>query len=210
MSSIPKDFTKSVLASVQRELSSLGFEKRKAGILVLKITADVIGTVGLNIASGHGAGVLEINPVIGVRNQQIERLVAELSGDTFDELVPPTLAGNVGYLSPENRYAPFLFTVDLEIGDVARQLCHAVEMHGLPFQREVANLASLVDAMQTARFGIPFVTEYRIPVGLLLLGDYSQAKGFLVAKLSEIGRRGDPAAIRYKNFAAKLFDRLTG
>jgi hypothetical protein len=210
VATLPKDFTKSVIASVQQELGTLGFEKRKAGILALKVQADVLGTVGLNTATGRGAGVLEINPVVGIRNQQIERLVAELSGDAFDEVIPPTLAGNVGYLSPENRYLPFLFTVDGGVEDIARQLCDAVRMHGLSFIKKMTNLATLVDAMQTVRFGIPFVTEYRIPVGLLLLGDHSKAKGFLTSKLAEIGTRGDPAAVRYKNFAAKLSERLTG
>lgn len=208
MATIPKDFTKSVLASVHRELGSLDFEKRKAGIFVLKVTPDVLGTVGLNTATGRGAGVLEINPVVGVRNQQIERLVAELSGDAFDELIPPTLAGNVGYLSPANRYLPFLFTQDTATEGVASQLCDAVKTHGLPFIKKVADLAALVEAMQTARFGIPFVTEYRIPVGLFLLGDRAKAKTFLAAKLGEIGTRSDPAALRFKSFAAQLSERL--
>src|SRR3974390_1349222 len=161
MGTLPKDFTKGVIASVQQELGTLGFEKRKAGILTLKIQTGVLGTVGLNTATGRGPGVLEINPVVGVRNQQIERLVAELCGDPFDELIPPTLAGNVGYLSPANWYLPFLFSQDTEIGGVSAQLCDAVRVHGLPFIKEAANLAALVEAMQTGRFGIPFVIVYR-------------------------------------------------
>jgi hypothetical protein len=71
-----------------------------------------------------------------------------------------------------------------------------------------ADLAALVETMRTVRFGIPFVIEYRIPVGLFLLGDRVEGGSFIAAKLEEIGARNDPAALRYKNFAAKLSQRL--
>jgi hypothetical protein len=62
-----------------------------------------------------------------VRNQQIERLLAELLNEPFDELIPPTLAGNIGYLSPADRYVPFLFTEDIAIEVVAAGLSIAVK-----------------------------------------------------------------------------------
>jgi hypothetical protein len=208
MATISKDFTKSVLATVQQELGTLGFEKRKASIFTLPFTIDVLGSVGLNTATRRGAGILEINPVIGVRNQQIERLVAELLGEAFDELIPPTLAGNVGYLSPANRYLPFLFTEDTAVEEIANQLSDAVKTYGIPFMKKLTDLTALVEAMQTARFGMPFVIDYRIPAGLLLLGNRGKAKAFVAAKLNEIGTRNDPAALRYKGFASKLTERL--
>ena len=205
---ISKDFTKRVRGTVQKALGVLGFQKRKAGILTLSVTPIVVGSVGLNVAIGRGAGILEINPVVGVRNQEIERLVAELVKETFDEVIPPTLAGNVGYMSPANRYTPFLFTEDTAVEAVADELREAVATNGLPFIKKNADLGTLVEAMQTVRFGIPFVVEYRIPVGLFLLGDHARVEAFIAARVAEIGARNDPAALRYKSFLAKLSQRL--
>ena len=193
---------------LQQELTALGFEKCKAGIFVIPVNDDVLGTIGLNTASDRSSGVLEINPVIGVRNNRVERLVAELCGDFFDELLPPTIAGNIGYVSPENRYRSYLFTEGMEIENAITDMGHELRTHGLSFIRRNADLKALVETMQTARFGIPSVTEYRIPAGLLLLGDHSRAAAYLNAKLDEIGARKDPAAIRYKNFAIELSTRL--
>jgi len=209
MASVSKHFTKKVLATVQGALGALGFQKRKAGMVTLSVTPNVVGSVGLNVATtGRGPGVLEINPVVGVRNQQIERFVAELVDQPFDEMVPPTLAGNIGYMSPADHYLPFLFTEDSAVESIADQLCEAVKIYGLPFIKKNADLAILVESMKAARFAIPFVVEYRIPVGLFLLGDYAGVKKFLDPKITEIGARNDPAALLFKGFATKLYERL--
>ena len=209
MTSVSKDFTKKVLRTVQEALGALGFQKRKAGILTLSVKPDVVGSVGLNVATtGRGPGILEINPVVGVRNQQIERLVAELANEPFNEVIPVTLAGNVGYMSPADRYLPFLFMEGGAVEPVADELCETVATYGMPFINTNANLPTLVESMRTVRFGIPFVLEYRIPVGLFLLDDYARVKEFLGSKLAEIRSRNDPAALLYKSFASELHKRL--
>lgn len=204
---VSKELTKSVYSSVQSELEALGFEKRKPEILTLPLTSEVLCWVGLNKAVGRG-DVLEINVVVGVRHQGIERLLSELLGESFNELTPPTLAGNIGYLSPTNRYLPFLFTNIESIPSVADQLCADVKTHGLAFAHRVTSLAALVNEMQTARFSMPEQMSYRIPVGQLLLGEHKKAATFTQKKLGEIGARIDPAALRYKAFAAKIGEQL--
>src|ERR1700690_3262959 len=87
-----------VFCVVETQLVAHGFERRKSGIFTIKMSADAIGWIGLNTATRGQKGFLEINPVVGVRNQQIERLVAELTGEKFDEITPPTLCGNTGYM----------------------------------------------------------------------------------------------------------------
>src|SRR5439155_7742945 len=80
--------------------------------------------------------------------------------------------------------------------EVADQLCEAVKAYGLPFMKKAADLRDLVETMQTVRFGMAEQLSYRIPVGLWLLSDAEKAKEFIATKLSEIGARGDPAALR--------------
>jgi len=83
-----------------------------------------------------------------------------------------------------------------------------VKVYGLPFMKKSADLRSLVETMQTVRFGMAEQLNYRIPAGLWLLADAKNAEAFIAAKLSEIGTRGDPAALRYRTFAAKLNERI--
>src|SRR6516165_8634490 len=98
------EFTKTVFGLVQERLVTIGFRKRKQGISSLPASEDVLGLVGLNKALARGLGILEINPVVGVRNQRVEKLVAKLLGEPFDELNPFSAGANIGYLSPQSRY----------------------------------------------------------------------------------------------------------
>lgn len=199
---------KDIKSSIKPVFEELGFLKKKTGIFVKTVSADVLGTIGLNIATGRGSGIIEINPVIGIRNQCIERLLAEILGEPFDELIPATLAGNVGYLSHENTYRPYIFTNKESIDAIVNEMRDAVKDFGLPFMQKASNLSDLVELMRTVRFGIPFVIEYRIPVGLLLLGKKIEAKEIIDKKMSEITSKHDPASLRYKKFSAQLLKRI--
>jgi hypothetical protein len=200
--------TKAAFALVQARLESLGFEKRKPAIFSSAVSDEVIGWIGLNKALRGSRDTVEVNPVVGVRNQRIEQVVAELTGDAYNDLIPPTVAGNVGYLSPTHQYQVFKFSEAGPNEEIADQLYEAIEAHGLPFMKRVADLRRLVESMQTARFGISEQLNYRIPVGLWLLADVREAKAFIAAKLSEVGTRGDLAAQRYRAFAMKLDERM--
>jgi len=200
--------TKAAFKLLQDRFTDLGYEKRKPGIFSSVISDDVIGWLGLNIAGRGRSDALEINPVVGIRNQTVERLVSELTGDAFDELIPPTIAGNVGYLSPERRYWSFTFSGSTSNEEAADQLCASVKKFGLPFMTKAADLQALAEMMETLRFGMADQLRYRLPVALWLLGNTAQAEAFIGLRLSEIGTRNDPAALRYITFAKNLKGRM--
>ncbi len=203
-----KDFTKAVFALVQERLVSLGFRKRKQGILSLPVAEDVLGLVGLNKATGgRGPGILEINPVVGVRNQRVERLVAELVGEPFDELSPFSAGANVGYLSPQSKYQPFIFTETAPLYGPADQLVDAIRTHGIPFIQSNVPLPMLLETMRLNRFAIQIVAVYRIPVALHLLGKCAEADTVLNDELARLEVRTDPAAERFRVFANRLKER---
>jgi len=199
-----KEFYKKVLSQVQERIISLGFRKRKHAFS-LSVSEDVVGFLGLNQATGgRGPGVLEINPVVGVRNQRVERLVAELVGEPFDDLIPASAAANVGYLSPYSKYLPFIFTDGFPIDGPADQLVEAVRTYGLPFIHFNVPLHALVETMQSTRFAIQVVAVYRIPVALHLLGRNGEADSFVNNELVKLGPRTDPAAERFRTFANRF------
>src|SRR5690606_27740771 len=93
-----KEIRSRVLELVRAELAGLAFEKRAGDIFTRDLTSEVLGWIGLNRATRGRPGVLEINPVVGVRHQPIERLLAELRGEKAHPYVPPTLSVHLGYL----------------------------------------------------------------------------------------------------------------
>ncbi len=206
--SISIKFIKDVFRVLHGHLSLLNFENRKSGILTIKMTDDAIGWIGLNKATRSQRGFLEINPVVGVRNQKIERLVADLVGEKFDEIIPPTLSGNIGYMMPAKKYRPYMFSEDGPVETLAEELVNDVREYGIPFIGAHTNMAALVDGMGRFRFAAQFMVAYRIPAGFFLLGRQESASDFLKAQQAKIGNRRDPASLRFKAFAANLAERI--
>lgn len=201
-------FNNLVLNTLYERLSSLGFHKRKHGILSLTVTNDLIGWLGLNRAFRRGPRILEINPVVGVRSQPVEKLVAEILTEPFDELIPPSLAGNVGYMMPTAKYVPFLFSESTLPDVIADDLTESIKRYGLPFITMNADLVQLLESMISARFAIPEQVAYRIPIILHLLGKDADAVNVLENKLKEFGGRVDPAALRFRKFCDHLQARI--
>jgi len=204
---ISVDFIKDVFQLLHTRLAALGFEKRKPGIFTIKVSDEVVGWIGLNKATHGQKGFLEINPVVGVRNQRIEKLVSDLLGEKFDEVIPATLAGNIGYMMPSDKYRSYTFSQDAPVETIAEELVNGFREYGLPFIRSHTETTALVEGLRTCRFAVRFMADYRIPSGLFLLGRMDDAAAYLNAKLAEIADRSDPAALRYKVFVVKLAER---
>jgi len=204
---VARDLSRLVDARLHSKLLDLGFEKQQSGIYTIPIVAKVVGWLGLNKAFGRGEA-LELNAVVGVRHLDVESLVSELLGEPPNKCSPPTLAGNIGYLMPENRYRAFVFASPDSILLQVDELCAAVTTYGLKFAHQVKDLAALVQTMETVQFGMPEQTMYRIPAGYLLLGEHIKAIAYVHDATVSIGSRRDPAAQRYLAFAAKLRNRI--
>jgi len=204
MAKVSIDFVKNVFRLLRADLASLGFEKRTRGILTITVSSDVLGWLGLNIATRGQKDFIEINPVIGVRNQRIEKLIADILGERFDEVIPPTLTKSIGYLTPENRYISYNFSSQNPPDPVVASLIASVGKFGLPFIERHVEMATLVNSLRTGKFSIPFMVAYRVPAGLYLLGQNKDAISYLNAELVKIGDRDDPAATRFKSFARKF------
>lgn len=68
---------KDVIEAVRGPLGSLGLRKRAGAVFTMDIEDDVVGWLGLNTATEHHVGAVEVHPVVGVRHQLVERLVAQ-------------------------------------------------------------------------------------------------------------------------------------
>lgn len=203
-----KEIRSRVLELVRAELAGLAFTKRAGDIFTRDLTSEVLGWIGLNRATRGRPGVLEINPVVGVRHQPIERLLAELRGEKAHPYVPPTLSVHLGYLMPERAYRPWLFPEGEDPEAEAMRMVQAIGEFGVPFMRENAALEPLVATLETSAFGIAEQRHYRLPVMYFLLDRKARAEEYIAERLGELRARDDLAARHYRSFAEALRQRM--
>src|SRR4051812_40130768 len=184
-------------------LANLGFKKRAGNVFTIELAPGVLGWLGLNRATRHRArGEVEINPVIGVRFQEVERLVAECRGEKFHAYQPPTISIPLGYLMPESKYKAWVFATE-GAKYVAAEMVAAIAGYGVPFMQSVTHLPELSRRLEASP-GFEHQLVYRRPVAALLAGDLMRARMFLDEAMATIGTRTDAAALEFKGFAECL------
>lgn len=186
------------------QLTSSGWRRRVPDIFTIDLGSEVLGWIGLNRATHKTGGILLINPVVGVRNQKLEQLVAQFSGTRFHLYNPPTIAGNVGYLMPEDDFLQWAFSSEHDAEALVSELVQTIQDYGMPFIRANVDLEQLIDTMLHARFGFPHQLKYRIPVAYMMLGRTIEARSEIDKNLAEYADAQYQAAVGYRNFAAAL------
>jgi hypothetical protein len=189
------------IALVRGPLATLGFRKRSGGIFTTELSPGVVGWVGLNTATKHQRkGEAEVNPVIGVRHQGVEQLIADLEERPFHQYIPPTISTPIGNAMPQQRYISWLIGGP-ESESTAEDLVAAVNNYGLPFMHEHATLPSLLDAINERQ---GHRLEYRLPVVLWLLDRRGAALAAVVQHEHGLERQSHPAAEDFRRFAANF------
>lgn len=189
------------LAAIRGELESIGFRKRAGQVFTMDLGDEVLGWLGLNRASRrHPPGVTELNPVVGIRHQGIERMIAELRNEAFHKYLPPTVSSSLGYLTPEHRYRSWV--VDAATGqEVATDLVVAVERFAVPFMTAAVALPEICRLLEEG-LGFEHQLVYRRPVAWRLVGDEARASALVDRALADLGDHADPAAAEFRRFAA--------
>ncbi len=199
------EFIKSVFKVLTVEFREAGWTKHKPNMFAVDLSPDAYGCVGLNKAIGGGEGIVEINPVIGVGNHQMEKLIAELTAQKFQPYTTAAIGTNVGYLMPENGYRPWLFQERDHWRPLAADLVATVERFGQAFMHQNRELAALYSTLRNSKRGTPpNYIDYRIPIACVLLGNRAEAEEFVDARLREIGNRTDAGAEGFRRFATRL------
>ena len=197
---------KIVMKFLEERFVALGYRKVGPAIFVRFQQPKVLSWVGLNQAKRQGS--IEINPMVGVRNQDVESLVADLNEEPFNPYIPPTAALNVGYLTDQKKYMAFFFDGTRADEGIVADLVTLVNEVASNFLTENASLAGLIETIKTSNRLIPEQVAYRLPVALSLAGLNDEASSVLEAKVVDIGGRTDPAAVRYLAFARRFKDKV--
>lgn len=208
MSSSPS-LSSQVLATLKLRLVSIGLRHRRAGLYTLDVQPGFVGWLGLNHATDRidGQRVVTVYPMVGVRSEQIERLVAELTGEKFRPYTPPTVACNIGFLMPRGLNTHWYFYEDEPLKEPATALTAAVKQYGLPYMRNGATLESVWDE-QVAGQGYRESLQRRLPVTALILGRGDEARRLVERFVAERQGRWDPEAEHYREFAQAFIARL--
>jgi hypothetical protein len=194
--------TATATAELVRPLTELGFQKRSGGLLTLPLTEDVLGWIGLNTASRRPDRLVAFNPVIGLRHQAVEELVARLHQEKPHRYLPPTVSISLGYLMPDRQFRQWYFGPDTDPEPVVRDLVAAVQRYALPFMVEHQTLSGIAELLEQGMVPVPEQRAERAVTAALLAGRPERAEQELVAILERVGERTDPAAERIRTFAA--------
>lgn len=195
------------VAAFRPKAEDLGFAKREIAVFSRDSGGETIDWLGLNHAMRPG-GVLEINPVLGVRHQVLERELARIRGQQFHSYLPPTISTHAGYLT-RGRYDPLLITEGEPVEGAAQMLGALVTEIGLPFMERHSTLETVAHAM-TSGMGSPEQLAYRIPVAFWLLGDSTSARRATEEHLRRLGSRDDEAARAFGSFARAMLSEMDG
>lgn len=195
-------------AACQAVLTGLGMRKRAGTTYTFDVTPEVLGFVGLNVAANRPTGPFSVNPVVGSRHQELEKVVAELTGEKPSTYTPPTISSPLGYLMPDRRFAEWEFGDAASVDATATALGAALEQHGVPFVRSHTTLEVIVEALQSGDYGFPQQNAVRVPVGLALLGSVAEGRRALQREVSALGERQDLASQWFRSFAAAFGERF--
>jgi len=184
--------------ALREPLERAGFRKRAGEIFTIVLADDILGWLGLNYASHHREpGQIAVAPVIGVRHQAVERLVAELRQERFHEYVPPTISTRIGYVMPNHREMTWEFGGQYGT-EAEADLIAAVVDHGIPFMRSLISLPRILEAIND---GFCLYPDYRLPAVLAVMGRLIDARAAVALTLDKLGARNDPAAQQLRDFA---------
>jgi hypothetical protein len=176
---------------------------RGGGLFTLSLGDGFAAWLGLNSATQHHP--LQINPVVGLRCDPLERLVADLTARKSDPSIT-TLSSPIGYLTPQNAFLQLEVTAAEDVLPAVDRLVGLMELYGLPYARRHASLDMLLAALQEGgNVANPDRTKLLIPALLFLTGAHEQAEYTLQQGCDHYG---DDLAIlvvrQYREFAHAL------
>jgi hypothetical protein len=194
MKTIFQEFT-TLLA---QRIESKGFKKRAGGIFTKELCNGFIGLLGLN-HSTHKLNIL-VNPVIGIRCQELELLVSKISQTKPHKYLPATVSISLGYLTPEQTFRSWVYG-ELGGDECLSDLTEALSCYAIPFMVSNSELSKIDALLESPKFSHYDHLCYRRPLVRMLLGDTKGGILLCDNYTQRIGDRTDMAADQFRQFA---------
>jgi hypothetical protein len=192
--------TQAGVVSLAARLSEDGFRKRAGRIFTRTLPGDRIAWLGINIAShSRPKGETLLHPVVGIRDQLVERIVANGRGEKLHAYVPPTVSSPLRYLVPDRARPDWVLDGSSGDAQVVEAVASAVSRFGVPFVESLLDRDRLVSTLEDAH-ARDQQAAYRWPALLMLLGRRAEASAASSAVVAELGDRDDQAARELRAF----------
>jgi hypothetical protein len=178
-------------------LRPLGFRKRSEGIFTLELGNGIIGWLGLNHVSYPKWGY-KINPVVGVRHQELERLHDEMQGRKPHPYLAPTIVTTLDTLIGR-RPTGWEFPGSQPVLPTAKGLVEAVREYALPYYVAHDSLDKLTSAIPH-RMDLFGAAPMRLAIAHLLAGRPDEGERILATELDKLGTDTSGWAVQTRAF----------
>jgi hypothetical protein len=198
-----KYLIKSIESAAMESLKSLGFEKM--GWARIRIfTDETYGWIGFNRGSYRSENAINVNPVIGVYNIRVRKLLNSLMEWKADKYITPIVSSPLGYLMPENCYREWYFRYGVDIIPNIKDIIDSIKRYGLPWMEKQVDWKILVEVSKTN--GLPGFREYLPPSIWLAYGEKEKAIEYGEIALARKVAEGDQQ--KYIDQYARFLDKI--
>lgn len=203
-----KELATKAIEEIKPLLSNYGMEisNKNNNVFMSELADGIYGWVSLNTITQKTNNVLAINPLIGNRNEKIEKIVIELTDNKLDKGITPTIMVNIGYLKPVKDYRTYNIKKTNDIPIVMKKLVNDIVKYGIKFINDNISLEKLSKTMSSSGYGWPQLIMYRLPICYFLLGNKHLSEKAINDELKKLSNRDDIAAQDYRKFSQKLLD----
>ena len=170
-------------AAAREQMTAAGWRKRSGDSYTFDFGDGFLATLGLNRAVKHHP--LRINPVVGVRHDALQRLIAQAHRGPHGP-ADTTLSRPIGYLTPANTFLQLEVATVQDATPTAQRLRDLVEHYGLPFARQHADVESLETALRgTGLVANPDWGRFLLTALLFQQGRTEEARAYAADELAK-------------------------
>jgi hypothetical protein len=156
-------FTRQALRGFGDRLTAVDLRRQALTNFCLQVNPEVTGLVGLTVITEPlNEERVQLSVELGLRHEDLESLVCELTGQAFDLRTTASLATSLGYVTPHRAYTQFSFTPDTFV-EVVREAGELVAEYGVPWLRQYDSLDKILDALLEGKYTYNDAARLRIP-----------------------------------------------
>jgi len=176
----------------KKELATLGFY-RKRGVFIKDIDSGNLGWLGLNRATYKAEGVVDVHPVVGIINTEVEQLASTWSGSNVVRDFSPTVTEPLYFLITGGKYISWRFFQNGNTAGIVHNLREAVSDYGLPVMEKLGDKSILLEWLlgRPGKLNEAY-NRYRIPAVYVLLGEKEKAREYIRSVLEQLSEDPNP------------------
>ena len=185
-----KQFEKTLDQQLIKGLDLLGFSSGKKHIYHKSFENGKSGSILIEKTDRRTKNTWFVSVQILFTHNAIEQLVQEVANEFYNsDSIMNTVAEGLGYLTPENQYLTWDFTLgekESKTQKTMNNLLKTVEEYAIPKMEQLCNGQELLRVMINHEIGLQITNRVKAPILQYLMGDQSEAYELATSTLNEI------------------------